>query len=466
VPALRSQTTGAVYTTDKQASVENVFKNKGAVYMAGGPGPNAGCSGSGLVDGTYFFQVTDPSGSVLLTTEDISLRGVVVSGGMIVGTSAGGRPTRNGQCPGSKIVQLFPFGTTPNNSGEYKVWLTPSGSYVPGAGSHGFQSKFSKTDNFKVQGGKTLTQTTIRGTVYYDIDENGLYDPSVRGEVPLPGWKVQIDSGGVVSTTFTDMDGKYSFLRDLDSTPHVLTSIAPPAVPGGPPGFVGVAGGVWLATDASCQPAAVCTQTSTTQVTVVASVPDIVVDFGNVTLISTPEFARSKGYWHNQGQAELAACDPTWREVINDLCLRQNFTNPNPAEQEMTIFKVSEGTPFSTAFTELSDFLVGNPASGIYAFILSTHFCAANLNVSCGPLQGVTTYIDRLENGVLISLPEMITNTKALLCDPRSANTGPGGNAAWNLVVQGCLMEWSQMGSSGTTIYTPSSTPGDIISPY
>jgi hypothetical protein len=52
------------------------------------------------------------------------------------------------------------------------------------------------------------------------------------------------------------------------------------------------------------------------------------------------------------------------------------------------------------------------------------------------------------------------------LCDPRSANTGPEGNAAWNIVVQGCLMEWSQMGSSGTTIYTPSPKPADIISPY
>ena len=462
-PTLRSQVSGSVYTTDKQAEVENVFKNKGSVYMAGGPGPNAGCSGNGLANGPYYFQVTDPSGSVLLTPEDISLRAVTVSGGMV--TAASGRPTKNGQCPGSKIIQLYPFGTTTSNSGEYKVWLTPAANYMPGVGFHGFQPDFSKTDNFKVKGGKPVEQTIIRGTIFYDIDEDGVYDPSVPGEVPLPGWKVEIDSGGVIEATYVDMDGKYAFLRDMNTT-HVISSIAPPAVLGGPPGYVGVPEGRWLPTGVDCWPVTVCTPASSIQVSVVTSVPEIVVDFGKLYMITTPEFARSKGYWHNQGQAELAACEPQWREVINGLCLRENFTNPNPAQQATTIFTVSTGTSFNTAFTELSDYLVGNQAYGILAFILSTHFCAANLNVTCGPMQGVTVYIDRNNNGVLVPLTEMIESTRALLCDPRSANTGPGGNAAWNLVVQGCLMEWEQMGSSGESISTPSPDPGLFFSGY
>ncbi len=65
---------------------------------------------------------------------------------------------------GGKTVQLFPFDDTPNNGGEYKVWVTPIeffGCDPTAIGSlrncgvgkfgFGFTPAYSKTDNFKVR---------------------------------------------------------------------------------------------------------------------------------------------------------------------------------------------------------------------------------------------------------------------------------------------------------------------------
>ena len=439
-PSALAQVNGAIYTTDKLANVQNTFKSKDAVYMAGGPGPNSGCSGNGLPDGTYVFQVTDPSGSVLLSSDPIAQRGVLVSGGVVSATVAGGHTTRSGPC-GSRIVQLQPFADSPSSSGEYKVWFTPIGLYAPGQGFHGFTASASKTTNFKIRSGQPVAQTLIHGTVLYDLDEDGAFDPP--GEMPLAGWKVTILSGGVLTQTFTDLDGGYAFLRDMDSATHVVTSVAPP------PGFVGTPGGRWLATGSNPVP-------------IVASVPDVQVDFGNLVFINTPELARSKGYWHTQGMAELAACDPAWRTAINDLCLRTNFSNPNG--QAGTIFTVSTAASFETAFAALSEYLIA-PANGVLANILSVQFCAANLNKTCGVLQ-ITTYIDRLGDDVLVSLDSMIEATRALLCDPKSANTGPFGDPDWRAAIMGCLMEWVNMNSNGASIFTPDDGPGEYVSPY
>jgi hypothetical protein len=288
-----------------------------------------------------------------------------------------------------------------------------------------------------------LPLTIIHGTLFYDIDEDGAFAPQVPGEVPLAGWKVQIQSMGNTFVTFTDAEGRYEFHRDQNGAAHLLTSIAPP------PGFVGAVGGRWLAT-------------SPNPVEVIANVPDIQVDFGNLAFVNTPELARSKGYWSNQGMAELAACDPLWRELVNDLCLRTNVSNPNG--QAGTFFSVSTSAPFATAFSQLAGYLVA-PAKGVLANILSVQFAAANLNHACGALQ-MTTYVDRLGDDVLVSLDSMIEATRALLCDPKSANTGPHGDPEWRAVIMGCLMEWATLNSNGASIFTPNEVPSEYVSPY
>lgn len=141
---------GAVFTTDINGTFvnANVYDDRNEPYLNGGPRANAVCSSAGLPNGDYYFQVTDPSGDVLLSEDDLENRRVTVAGGNIV-LSSGTHATGVGRC-GDLTVQLFPFLETPNEGGQYKVWMTPVSSYRDGQGSHGFLPKNSKTDNFKV----------------------------------------------------------------------------------------------------------------------------------------------------------------------------------------------------------------------------------------------------------------------------------------------------------------------------
>ncbi len=67
--ALADAPSGAIFTTLADGSEVNFnqFPSKEAVYLDGGPGPGAPQLPAGLDDGTYVFQVTDPSGKTLLS---------------------------------------------------------------------------------------------------------------------------------------------------------------------------------------------------------------------------------------------------------------------------------------------------------------------------------------------------------------------------------------------------------------
>jgi hypothetical protein len=152
---------GAIFTTRQDGYFVNgnVYDSVEDVYLNGGPRPNAPCTAAGLPNGDYYFQVTDPSGTHLLSLLDgvniddgvstIERRRVRVEGGIIV--FAFFHNTGVGQCS-DKTVQLWPFMTTPNPGGEYKVWMTHILDYDPtmSSGSFGFIPSKSKTDNFKV----------------------------------------------------------------------------------------------------------------------------------------------------------------------------------------------------------------------------------------------------------------------------------------------------------------------------
>jgi hypothetical protein len=134
----------------------NLDDFKTDVYLNGGARPNAPCTAAGLPNGIYYFQFTDPpEGTPLHDLSDpITDRRVKVAGGVIVeylGTNTdrftGMQP---GKCPNSIIVPLLPFADTPNQSGEYQVWMTLTDFYDPMQGFHGFIPSKSKTDNFKV----------------------------------------------------------------------------------------------------------------------------------------------------------------------------------------------------------------------------------------------------------------------------------------------------------------------------
>jgi len=170
--AIAAPVTGAIFTTDQNSTFVNgnVYDTATDVYLNGGPRPNAPCTAAGLPNGDYYFQVTDPSGKVLLSYDfvdganhpivDISQRKVNVTGGLMKSYS-GTRYTGTGKCPGAITVELFPYLRTPNPGGEYKVWMTPVGDYACSVpfksnqndctiGFFGFIPSKSKTDNFKV----------------------------------------------------------------------------------------------------------------------------------------------------------------------------------------------------------------------------------------------------------------------------------------------------------------------------
>jgi hypothetical protein len=196
----------ALYTTTKDGTAvnANIYPTSTDVYISGGPQNK---KAAGLPDGTYYFQVTDPSGGTLLSTDPAICRQVTVVGGHIDGSSGppcehtDGTPnTANGTTP----VQLFPFSPTPNSGNEYKAWLiaqTPGTSVSPSDPKVLiFSNSDAKTDNFKVQkaitpppqgscqgGGSLAALVTGFNVVAYvpkgtwDIDTPGVSAVNVEG---------------------------------------------------------------------------------------------------------------------------------------------------------------------------------------------------------------------------------------------------------------------------------------------
>lgn len=129
-----SNLNGAIWTTDSSCGSVNLndYASKGDVYLNGGPQGNGG---SGLPDGNYYAQVTEPDGTLLgkSTNPDV----VVASGSFQ-------------QC--YNLYALTGFSDTTNPGGNYKVWLSPDSN---------FPESCSKTDNFKVENTPSPSPTPI-----------------------------------------------------------------------------------------------------------------------------------------------------------------------------------------------------------------------------------------------------------------------------------------------------------------
>ena len=216
-----SAPSGAIFTTVADGSEVNynIYPNKEAVYLDGGPGPGAPQTAAGLDDGTYVFQVTDPSGKKLLSTDEARCRQFVVTDGIITSVVPTGCEHDTGLDVdhGATTVQLMPYLDTPNNGGVYKVWATKVQDYVcsldvvdcgftAGSNVHGFSPSDSKTDNFKV---RNRVPQEIDTVFFSDTNGNNYWDEET--EPALDG----------LSVTWTDTLGgknnKSSYYRpDLD----------------------------------------------------------------------------------------------------------------------------------------------------------------------------------------------------------------------------------------------------------
>ena len=233
VPAIGQNVDGAIFTSTGDGVVVNEntrYGSKAEVYLNGGPQNH---SANGLPDGTYYFQVTDPSGAVLLSTDDIACRQVTVSGGRVAGAT--------GPCPhetgiynpsnGVTPVQLIPYLDTPNPGGEYKVWITPVDKYDSANAicqsntSFGFCNAHSKTDNFKV---RELAARFADVTVckFNDVNADGIQD---QDESLIPHWPITATGvdGGTVSAQTNDegcVTFTYSGFTESNQTQTVTLS--------------------------------------------------------------------------------------------------------------------------------------------------------------------------------------------------------------------------------------------------
>ena len=135
---------GAIWTTDPTGEKvnANIYAAACDVYLNGGPNNE---HSAGLLPtppgGVYYFQVTNPSGDVLLSNFSASGRAVSIDS--------------TGKFGG---IQLCTFLDTPNPGGEYKVYLVKafgsdcSGSSIADDGIHlNFTNNCAKTDNFKIK---------------------------------------------------------------------------------------------------------------------------------------------------------------------------------------------------------------------------------------------------------------------------------------------------------------------------
>ncbi|HXA65178.1 MAG TPA: hypothetical protein VNV82_08505 [Bryobacteraceae bacterium] len=218
VSSLTAGLTGAIFTTNSTGTVVNgnQYDSPCSVYLNGGPGSHAPATAAGLPDGDYYFQVTDPSGQQLVSTDPVANRHFMVSGGVIVAYVSDGldpvhltSPDQNH--PGAVTIRLAnlscpaDFLATSNNGGAYKVWATPVASFVDnGCGSgcfHGFIPSASKTDNFKVN--------TASGTFCLTVQKLFLQSDGVTF-APQPNWEFSVtDPLFVTNQFFTDSSGQF-----------------------------------------------------------------------------------------------------------------------------------------------------------------------------------------------------------------------------------------------------------------
>lgn len=231
---------GSIYTTtfDGQTVNANSYASKDAVYISGGP---QNTNGNGLPDGTYYFQVTDPSGATLLSTDAAECRQLIVFGGRVSAAegpscqhSTGIPNSANGSTP----VKLSPYSDTPNSGSEYKVWLIRqvASTSVAADGMHlNFSPSNAKTDNFKVvfvPCGSCTPTSLLGGRKFYDANGNALFD---EGEPLLAGVQILIIAGDTTDVVTTDQSGNWSLSVPTGSEYFVIEFL-PFTGPEGEPG--------------------------------------------------------------------------------------------------------------------------------------------------------------------------------------------------------------------------------------
>jgi hypothetical protein len=358
-PVLAAAIHGALFTTDASANVNvNQYPTKADVYLSGGPGPNAPCTAAGMDDGVYVYQITNPSGTVVLSSDAISHREFTVSGGVIV--SANDHPTVASLC-GGVGVQMAPFNDTPNNGGVYKAWVTRKSDYL--ANGNTFSPGSTKTDNFRVKQPSYVPETAdLNVYKFYDRNANGVWDGN---DIPLFGWQMTTTSFDLTynQTQFTQSPDGLTTFSNLDVTKN------PYAV------LEGTAGGTWHQSGAIVDGVPLGIVNPVTGLNLVAG-NTTEVDFGNYCTCHSG--GKTLGFWSNiNGQTKLndgGTMNPEFG-LLNALHLR----NANGSNFNLDLVNQTQAANYLI----FRSWLLNGTATNM-AYMLSVQLAAMKLNIEAG----------------------------------------------------------------------------------
>jgi hypothetical protein len=448
---------GAIYTglVDGLTVNGNQYDDKLAVYLNGGP---QNCNASGLPVGEYYFMVTNPEGSVLLSMDDVWDRKFAVHPGNFgrISENLGNiatHPNGASACAGISIrlgVDPGDYADTDNQGGVYKVWITraPDFEAYCGAGNDcgldGFIHSNTKTDNFKVDDGSPPPppppEEELLGQLeafkFYDANVDGVYDAGI--DTPLANWPMTLVPalGPSPAEQVTGGSGTVLWVELPDDT-YTVTEGEPVetnwynTLP---------SGGTWLDGDTVLTPVS-------GSATVVAQ-ETARVEFGN--FCQSPSGGHTLGFWSNKNGNKTMADDGG---VASELALLSSYTLRN-----------ADGTNFNpTSYTQFRTWLLNGNATNM-SYMLSVQMAAMILNIEEGLVDGNALYLPADKTiDELVALAE-----QALAADA----DGLALDGAPNRAYQGQLKDWiDQLNNDANVVptlpcgYSFAPPPAPVVEP-
>jgi hypothetical protein len=234
----------------------------------------------------------------------------------------------------------------------------------------------------------------ICATKFYDANANGVQDD---GEVGVAGWLITVSGAASFSGT-TDSHGRVCF--DVPVGAYTVSEASASETN-------------WVHTTATSCP-----------VTIDSTHCSSSCSFGNYCF-KAPSNGFTLGWWTNMnGQSMLAAVDPAWRTVINDLNLVNASGQP---------FSVPTTGSFSAAYALFKPWLKGATATNM-AYMLSAQLAATSLDVNYAGLSDTTGVVvpGGVKTGGNVCIVPYLSSAQAITCgtSPLLALTSTAGSAS------------------------------------
>src|SRR5262249_37349140 len=203
-------------------------------FLVGGPATAPCFFPAYLADGKYYFQVTDSSGTRLLSTDVVAQRSVTVKGGVISSYDGSAHGTDGKTACGSLAVNLMPYGDAGSQKAGYVAWLTPAANFdgsvtavdnVCGAGCfHGFHADLSLQAAFRVEDKQSCEPTfCVSGTKFNDLNGNGVRD---AGEAGLSGVTIRVAAdNGMLISGLSAADGSFRICGLADGANYRVVEV-------------------------------------------------------------------------------------------------------------------------------------------------------------------------------------------------------------------------------------------------